>query len=392
MSARRLAAKRREAARLAAEKNVPVRQTARDLGVTPPAVREYRRDRPASTRTPMPRDLLLQAGWSYFLRFGQLPTSDMWNATKARERGASSWRCFSEGWGPVEGGPWRSWPQAQDVTATFGSWSKFRVELLRELRLHDPPYAPRPVPPARKSRAALEAFCRDQYPKGAKTQAPPQFVLSSPQTSLCEAQQPPVVTTPDGPIGFPGALERGTTAVVGVAGTGRSSVLERIVATDLYEGAASVVVVERADEPSIGGALRPSLDCDMAELVLAGDSVVVRSNDHFTRAMAIYMAADAAITTGRQVSLIVDDGDDVIGQLLGLLDSKPPTLHLSVAWRPRDAVADVGVWFMATTRSLARLDPEVAEKFWRIIEWEALAAELDGRSLGDMMATTIRRS
>lgn len=391
MSDRRLAAKRREAARLAAEKNVPVRQTARDLGVTPSAVREYRRDRPASTRTPMPRALLLQAGWSFLLRFGELPTADMWNATKARERGAESWRCFREGWGPVEGGPWRSWPQAQDVTATFGSWSEFHVELVRERRLHDRPYVPRPVPPARKSRAALEAFCRDQYPKGAKTQVPPQLLLSSPQISLCEGQQPPVVDTPDGPIGIPGALERGTTAVVGVAGTGRSSVLERLVATDLYEGAASVVVVERADKPSIGGVLRQSLDFDMAELVRSGESVVVRSNEPFTRAMAVYMAADAAITTGRHVSLIVDDGDDVISELLGLLCRKLRTLHITVAWTPKYNALHGGVWFMATTRFLARLDPDVAQPFWRTIEWEALAAELDGRLLSDMMATTIQR-
>lgn len=391
MSDRRLAARRREAARMAAEKNVPVRQTARDLGVTPPAVREYRRDRPASTRTPMSRDLLLQAGWSYLLRFDQLPTADMWNATKARERGAWSWRCFREGWGPVEGGPWRSWPQAQDVTDTFGSWSEFHDELLREMQLRDRPYVPRPVPPNRTSRAALEAFCRDQYPKGVKTQVPPQLLLSSPQISLCDGHQPPVMNTPEGPIGIPGALERGTTAVVGAAGTGLSAVLERLVATDLYEGAASVVVVERADKPSIGGDLRASLDFDMAELVFDGDSVVVRSNDRLTRGMAIYMAADAAIATGRHVSLIVDDGDDVIGDLLHLMDPKPRGLHLTVAWSPRDDAADIGMWFVAATRFLGRMDLGIAKKFWRIIEWETWAAELDGRFLGDTMATTIPR-
>ena len=392
MSDRRRAEKRREAANRDAEKGVPVRQTARNLGVEPVTVRDYRRKRPASPRTPMSRDLLLEAGWAYFLRFDQLPTAEMWNATQARQRGGWWWRYFREGWGPVADGPWRSWPQAQDVTSTFGSWSEFRAELKRTLKQCDPPYEPRPVPRDRESLAALESWCRSQYPKGAKTQVPPWLLLSSPQVSLCEGQQPAVMSTPAGPIGIPGALERGTTAVAGVAGTGRSSVLERIVATDVFECGASVVVVERADKPSIGGDLPATLDFDMVELVLGGNSVVVRSNDWFTRGMAIYMAAEAAITTGRHVSLIVDDGDDVIGDLARLLDPRPSRLHVTVAWRPKDDPVDGLVWFLAKTRFLARLDPEVAQPFWRIIEWEALAAELDGRMLGDTMATTFRRS
>lgn len=391
VSDRRLAAKRREAARQAVTNGESIRATARNLGVTPATVRGYVRDRASKpARTPMARELLLDAGWAYRSRFGLLPTAATWNATDAREQGAWCWQCFREGWGPV-GGRWGSWPQPQDVTLVFGSWPEFHVALQTEFRLLPKPYEPRAVPPGRLSTATLEAFCLDRWPEGSKTQVPEWLLLPEPWLSLEPGRRPPVMMTVAGPIGIPGPIDRGDTSVVGVCGTGRSSVLQRLVATDVGLQNTAVVVVERVDKPSIGGGLATALSIDMAELATRGDAVIVRSNDEATRAMAIIYAAHACLDTGRHVSLIIDDAEDVIDALAYLLRLKPPTLHLSVAWRPKLTLEDVTVWFMSSTRFLGRLDAEVAEPFWRVIEWETLAADLDGRPPGDVFATTIPR-
>ena len=391
MSDRQLAAKRRTAARQAVAAGASIRETARDLGVTPATVRGYLRERaPKPARIPMARELLLDAGWAYRSRFGLLPTAATWNATDAREQGAWCWRRFREGWGPV-GGRWGSWPQPQDVTLVFGSWPEFHVALQTEFALLPKPYNARAVPPGRRSTAALEAFCLDQWPKRSKIQVPEWLLLPEPSLSLGPRRRPPVMKTVAGPIGIPGPIARRDTAVVAVGGTGRSSVLERLAATDVSEQNVAVVVVERVDKPSIGGGLATVLNVDMAELATRGDAVVLRSNDKATRVMAIIDAADACLDTGCHISLIIDDAEDVIDALAYLLRAKPPTLHLSVAWTPRFTLEHSTVWFMANTRFLGRLDREVAEPFWRVIEWETLAADLDGRAPGDVFATTIPR-
>jgi len=156
---------------------------------------------------------------------------------------------------------------------------------------------------------------------------------------------------------------RGGFGVIGDARTGRSSVLDYVVQRDLLDPTVTPVVIQRSDRPSIAAGLRLTNVVDLPQLVAAGIPAYVDSIDPDVRMVAISAASQASIDSGRDVSLIVDDAEDVTEYLARLLHSNDaPRTHISAAWAPRDNRWHTGLWLQLTVRFQGRIEDEVVAR------------------------------
>ncbi len=307
-------------------------------------------------RTLPPADLLTDAAIDYLMRFGEWPTSVTLNASKAADRGGATWRRHREGWVDDQG-IWRAWPQPHDMTRRHGSWAEayavFRRELARQREQADP-WTHHPIPADKRLVAAVSGYSLDvlrQRKEGSRVEP--------------EATADAVPFWRGAPAPMPPARERRGLAVIGDHGAGRRPMLAHAVKQDLACPRLAVIVLQCPGRPSVAHGLPLSGIIDLEGVVAAGLGAVIESDDPDVRAAAIAAVADASLTTGRDVSLLIDDAGDVIEPLIRiLLPNDTPRLHVSAAWAPRREAADFTLWVMLETRAMSSvIDENVAQPF-----------------------------
>ena len=334
-----------------------------------------RRERPIPTE-----QYLLDAAVEFFVRFGCLPNSTALNPTRAADNlGGDAWARCLEGYVDATG-KWRPWPQEHDYTRRFGSWAEAKVRIEAELdRLgieHDPyvarpipddkrRYAARPIPEDKRWYAALCGYSLHALRGG---------VVARP---ALEPRFPPSIRLAP-------ARKRGGLGVIGDPGRGLSSILAYVVLHDLLDPTVVTVVIQRPDKPSIVADLWPTHMVDLPDLIANGISTYVESADRDVRMVAIATAAQASIDTGRDVSLIIDDAEDVVDHLAMLLCiGDAPRLHISAAWNPRNDEWHTGLFLQLNMRFITRIkDRAVARPFsyaftTTLSHWEGLRAPCD---------------
>lgn len=303
-----------------------------------------------------PADLLTDAAIDYFMRFGEWPTSVTLNASKAAGRGGAIWRRHLAGWVDRQG-RWRPWPQPHDLTRRFDSWAEahaaFRRKLKRQRERADP-WIPHPIPADKRLAAAVSGYSLDvlrERKEGSRVEP--------------EAVADAVPVLRGAPAPMPPARKRRGLAVIGDHGTARRRMLAHVVKQDLACPRLAVVVLQFPGRPSVAHGLPVSGIIDLAGVVAAGLGAVIVSDDPDVRAAAIAAAADASLKTGRDVSLLVDDAEDMIEPLIRiLLPNDTPQLHVSAAWAPRRKPADLTLWVLLETRAMSSIaDKHVAEPY-----------------------------
>lgn len=328
------------------------RAIARELDMPWTTVRDILDNRPARVRRVPPERELTDVGVEWLTRFGEWPSSVTMNPTRASDRGGEAWRHCLEG-RVNDQGEWKPWPQAHDMKRRFGSWDKahlaFGKDLERRRRDRDP-YVARPIPADKRRRAAVSGYSLDAVGE------------CTPRDEL----DPVFPSSPDGPLVLPPAPARGGLAIIGDAQTGRSSLLAGALERDLLDLTLAVVVVQRTDKPSIAHGLPRSDLLDLPEVAAAGSAAVVESDDEDVRMMAIVTAAQSSLDANCDVSLVVDDAEDVVAYLARLLHcGDAPRTHVSAAWAPRSTPDDVALWRMLKTRAMFRIqDGAVLKPFY----------------------------
>jgi hypothetical protein len=69
---------------------------------------------------------------AYLDRYGELPTSVSWSATKAYEKSPEAWGRYAAGWASHDDPEqWRKWPHPSTVSGTF---TEGMPELQREVQ------------------------------------------------------------------------------------------------------------------------------------------------------------------------------------------------------------------------------------------------------------------
>jgi hypothetical protein len=344
----------RELVRSLRDKNMSTRAISAHTGIPRSTVKDILNGSRESALPPA--DLLTDAAIDYFIRFGEWPTSVTLNASKAAARGGVTWRRHLEGWVDRQG-RWRAWPQPHDMTRRHGSWDDaypaFRTELARQRERADP-WIPRPIPNRKRIAAAVSGYSLDvlrQRKEGSRVEP--------------EAAADAVPVWRGVPAPMPPARERQGLAVIGDHGPTRRRMLAHAVKQDLACPRLAVVVLQFPGRPSVAHGLPVSGVIDIEGVVAAGLGAAVESDDPDVRAAAIAAAADASWTTGRDVSLLIDDAGDVIEPLIRiLLPNDTPRLHVSAAWAPRREAADLTLWVMLKSRAMSAIaDEEVAEPF-----------------------------
>jgi hypothetical protein len=144
------------------------------------------------------------------------------------------------------------------------------------------------------------------------------------------------------------------------------------------------VVIQRPDKPSIAEGLWPTNMLDLPYLIAHGIPAYVESGDQDVRMVAISAAARASIDSARDVSLIVDDAEDVVAYLATLLYTEDvPRTHISVAWNPRDDHWHLGLFLQLKMRFMTHIeDDAVAWTFRKALattpsHWDELRAPCD---------------
>ncbi|MEJ7786625.1 MAG: hypothetical protein WKF96_17630 [Solirubrobacteraceae bacterium] len=303
----------------------------------------------------------------------EFPNSVTLNASKAADRGGAVWRRHLEG-RVDEQGQWRAWPQPHDMTRRFESWDDAHVEFGRELkrlRMRGEPYVQRPVPTPRRLLAALSGYSFDALrERNRGTRVEPGQVTSAVPMSRKE------------PDLMPPAPARGGLAVVGDHKTGRSTLLAHVVEQDLACRRLAVIVLQLPGKPSIAHGLPLSAVIDLHGVVAVGLGAVVESDDPDVRAWPSAATADASLETGRDVSLVVDDAEDVMDTLARILRHEDtPQLHVSAAWSPRLAPEHLALWLMLRTRVMFRIaDKNVVRPFHSTWDTVLRAGALAGSS------------
>jgi hypothetical protein len=303
---------------------IPKARIARELSVPRTTVRDIIDARPRRERPIPTEEYLLDAAVQFVARFDCLPYSTALNPTRAANLGGDAWARCLEGY-VDDTGQWRPWPQEYDYTRRFGSWDEAtdKIEGERErLGIEQIPYLARPIPDDKRRYAALCGYSLRVLRGG---------VVARP---ALEPRFPPSIR-------LASARKRGGLGVIGDPGRGLSSILAYVVLHDLLDPTVVTVVIQRPDKPSIVEDLWPTDMVDLPALIANGISTYVESADRDVRMAAIGTAAQASIDTGRDVSLIIDDAEDVVDLLAILLCiGDAPRLHISAGWHPRaDGVA-----------------------------------------------------
>lgn len=384
MSSRRLAAKRRRAAREMHARGIAKREIARRLGVTPKSIRRYLGEPEKPRDRTMPdADLLLEEGLAYHARFGgELPTSTTFNATRARAAGPEPWRRHCEGWVSRRDSRWRPWSQHSALVRRFGSHAGFIAALQREIARRAAtgnPYEALPVPKDVAALAAVEAANRAASRPNVRVD--PSVLLEEPEMQPTLGGDIAHLTSYEGPTRVIPARERQGLAIAGSPGVGKTSALAPVALADALEPELSVVVVERV--PAVAGRPFPTCHpCDLADAVLEGQPVSIASNDDDIRRLAITGAAYAAVVSGRDVSLLVDDAGSLVPQLLILAHEGLPTLHLTVAWNPEGRLLDGALFMLLASKILFRM-PDLESAEIMVDAWNATVVDgFDPRAPG----------
>jgi hypothetical protein len=324
-----------------------------------------------STRSPassgrhgaLDREMSIEAGMAYLTRYDQLPTSVLWNATKAYERSPETWFRYVVGWASVsDPESWRKWPHPSAIAQTFASGMReFQRVVQREyaaLVSAGEPYLAVPVPPGRDAMAKSQAVMRSWA--GPNKEDRRSRWVGSGEVDSEPAPQPAILRpvavahTDDGPAAIPPCDERGTLGIVGRQGAGKTSALWRVALNDVLDTRAKVIVLERA-EATVAGMLESTLKAplrdDLSTLggrTLAGSydvsPSVIATDDASARARALmFIATSARRDKTGPVSLICDDGQDLLPLLVRLVAPCPLGLYLSVAWTPLGTADDVAM-------------------------------------------------
>ncbi|MDX6690528.1 MAG: hypothetical protein QOG15_1985 [Solirubrobacteraceae bacterium] len=340
----------------------PMSQAAisRETGVARTTVRDnLEPKRPRTARFLLPQPALLDIAVEWTLRSGDMPNSVTMNKTKASLIDGSAWRLCIEGRVNARG-DWEHWPQAHDFTRSFRSWDLAHLAIGKEIerrRVEGDPYVPTPIPADKRREAALCGHTWD--------------VLNQRPASGDAARSIELryLMSADGYVRIPSAPDRGGLLIIGDAGTGRTTLLAQAVAVDLLEPSLTVVELTRVGKPRLADGLQQSHLIDLRDLIFAGVHAYIQSDDRDVRACVIAVAAQAALDSGRHVSLVVDDADDVIEELTQLSRIKDASsTHISAAWAPRSDKYQLGLWLTHSTRCMFRIsDPATAELFCRAL-------------------------
>jgi hypothetical protein len=300
---------------------------------------------------------------AYLARYGELPTSVLWNATKAYQKGPEAWVRYASGWAPEDQPEdWRKWPHPSAIAQTFeGGMAAFQQLVQREFAKrahHGIPYRAVPVPPERLALAETEAVMRSGWGPNKHDVRPPGLhpgeLDVQPAPSPVALRPLAVGRTINGPFGFPPCDERGTVGIVGKRGCGKTSMLWRLALNDVLETRARVVVLERGEATIttlLEATLEEPVDGDCASLGQRTPGggyemspLTVVSDDASIRARALMLIAQSARRerTG-PLSLICDDGQDLLPVILKVLSPCPRCVHLSVAWTPLGTSDDLAM-------------------------------------------------
>jgi hypothetical protein len=206
-------------------------------------------------------------------------------------------------------------------------------------------------------------------------------------------------TGPDGePIVMPPEVRNLGTAVIGEAGMGKTSMLERLAVGDARTVGVQLAVLERGCFPVIAasvldegraGALAVTDTNDNTELIgraLDGgfDVLVAADSARIRRAAVTRLTEWAAARRDRDraVSIIVDDAADVVFELLSAarLARSRDDVWLTVGWSPYGDFFDEAL--IASLRNLSRLRVEA----W--MPWLMAQREFRARDPGEFVVTT----
>ena len=313
------------------------------------------------------REVAIEAALAYGARYGELPTSVLWNSARAYARGPTAWQRYLEGWASVaDPSRWQPWPHPSAIARVFaGGMSELCRLAQREIARRERegiPYLPVPPTSDRRFLARLEADNR---------------AISGPLLSnridrslggpLDERPGPPsalrpvrVGKTDFGPMRIARCDERGTFGLAGESGEGKTSALWRVALNDIIDGAARVVLIERAARPMARG-----VEMAIGHSASGIDSVAVESatplafadDDVVKRVLAVKTTAQYARSTAvRPISLVCDDGHDLLPVLLDLRLHLPERLYLTIAWRPLGSMQDVALMRLCDTFMCLRVD------------------------------------
>jgi hypothetical protein len=302
---------------------------------------------------------------AYLDRYGELPTSVLWNATKAYEKSPEAWGRYTTGWASaVDPEQWRKWPHPSAVARTFTEgMAELQLEVQREYAARvrgGDPYRAVAVPADRQALAEVKALMRSWWGPDKLDARPPAQLLRYGDFDIEPAPSPAVlmpvaaVPTDFGPAAFPPCDERPTLGLMGKRGCGKTAVLWRIALNDMLDMHGKVIVLERgpgkvteqledALEEPIGDDLRSlgrrtAGGCfDLSPLAMVSDDATVRSQ------ILTLIAKQARRGMSGPVSLICDDGQDLLPVLLKILAPRPRDLHVAVAWTPLGTSDDVAM-------------------------------------------------
>jgi hypothetical protein len=344
------------------------REVARVLGQSRSKAQALLSQRPTSSagrHGPIDRRMGIEAGMAYLDRYGELPTSVSWNATKAYEKSSEAWGRYAAGWASHDDPEqWRKWPHPSTVSGTF---TEGMPELQREVQRkyaarakEGDPYRAVAVPADRQALAEVKALMRSWWGPDKRDARAPADVLRIGDFDIEPAPSPAVlmpvaaVSTDFGPAAFPPCDERPTLGLMGKRGCGKTAVLWRIALNDMLDMHGKVIVLERgpgdvteqlenALEEPIGDDLR-SLGRRIGDGCFDLSPVAMVSDDASLRAQILTLIAKLARRgISGPVSLICDDGQDLLPVLLKILAPRPRDLHVTVAWTPLGTSDDVAM-------------------------------------------------
>jgi hypothetical protein len=309
---------------------------------------------PPGKHSPAERALSIEAGMAYTTRYGELPTSVLWNATKAYARSAEAWRRYLTGWvSERDTETWRKWPHPSGIARAFaGGMPELQQAVQHQLAARSKegaPYVAMSIPSERVAMAGFQALCRQDA-------GPRRQDLLDPRLQASEVDVEPapgaalhplaVVKTEGGPAVTPSCKERQHLGVPGKAGSGKTSILWRIAFNDVLHASAQVVVLERGEATvtmMVEQALRSPLIDDFS---LLGSPemppLTAVTDDAVTRGRVLNLIDQVA--RGGQappISVICDDGQDILPLLVDLLKRSPSRLYLTIAWTPQGIEDDV---------------------------------------------------
>ena len=343
-------------------------------------VREHRRRRQ--------RALDVERGLFWLAVFGVLPNTESWNATKAREKGATSFFCHEFPFFSRLDGRWHPWASPQRIARDFRSedprdrgldaFGRVVARTAAALERRGTPYAPLAFRESVFS-AAIAAGSRLSM-EDPRMSPPPSVLCRSLREDTTGLENPARFgMSPWGPFGLPRVEERGLVVIASRDAERRFDSARKAVLADLVDDGVGVSITSTPSDVTIASRLGPipALDRLVASgaHVSAGEHLTIpehasgtgpmtnRTHAHGARTALLTVlrwVLDCApeLTAAGHLSFVVAeaqaDGNTVLPELVAFLDL------WSARQAPPTPAAFAAVLHLAASGDLASAETELA--------------------------------